>query len=103
MCKVRLHFARTCKVIGLSLYMSACAHDGGKGPETLPKPAPAADVRICADIPPEPQVRGTLVQPVTPEESAGFEEFANGEWAARRWGRLGWTVVGVAQKQFCHP
>lgn len=103
--KAGLHIRRTCKAFGLFLYTIAlvgCAHDGASL-DTIPQPTPAADPRICADIPQEPPVRGALVQPVTPEEQVGFEEFANGEWAARAWGRLGWRVVGVAQKQFCPP
>ena len=65
-----------------------------------PKPI-ATDPRLCADLKPEPQIQGSLVEPVTPEEKEVTRLLLNSVSEVIAWGRQGWSRAAVAKKAGC--
>lgn len=79
---------RLAVLIATSLTLASCAKPSGPeaGPIEPPAP-PAPDPRLCAPVPPEPPVEGSIIAPATAEEAEAVRRFLNGEAVARAWGR----------------
>lgn len=76
------------------LILTACAP---RLPEIEPGPV-SIDPQVCVPIPPEPEPAGSIVAPVTPEERSATRDHLSSDVKARAWGRDGWAIVAIAQK-----
>jgi len=91
---------RMAVLLAASCLLSACATRSHQAPDAPVPAAPATcDPALIQPLAPEPEVRGGVVQPATPQERAALADFLSGEAEARAWGRLGWARAAVAKVQ----
>lgn len=82
---------RKVALFGLCLILTAC------GRPSAPRPFEPCPPILETDAEAEPAARGTIVQPVTPEEIEATAGHLGSDAAARDWGREGWRRAGVAR------
>ena len=88
---------RPAVLFAASLILASCATRSALPAEPIARPEPeAVDARLCAPLKSEPPVVGSIVQPVTVEESEAARQFLTGEAEGRAGGREGWARAEVA-------
>lgn len=78
-------------LFGLCCLLTAC------GRPSAPLPVEPCPPVLETEAETEPAARGSIVQPVTPEEIEAVTGHLTSDAAARDWGREGWRRAGVAR------